>query len=46
MDLEPIQPGEGGSPEASLTARGTLRLLPHHRDGGQDGFFAARFRKL
>lgn len=45
MVLEPIQPGEGGSPEASLTSRGTLRLLPHHRDGGQDGFFAARFRK-
>lgn len=45
MALEPIQPGEGGSPEASLTPRGTLRLLPHHRDGGQDGFFAARFRK-
>ena len=43
--LEPITAGEGGSPEASLTARGTLRLLPHHRDGGQDGFFAARFRK-
>ena len=43
--LDPIQPGEGGAPEASLTARGTLRLLPHHRDGGQDGFFAARFRK-
>ena len=46
MALEPIQPGEGGSPEASLTARGTLRLLPHHREGGQDGFFAARFKKL
>jgi 16S rRNA (cytosine967-C5)-methyltransferase len=48
MALEPIQPGEGaaaGFPAASLTARGTLRLLPHHRDGGQDGFFAARFRK-
>ncbi|WP_184715522.1 RsmB/NOP family class I SAM-dependent RNA methyltransferase [Caulobacter sp.] len=46
MTLEPITAGEGGSPEASLTARGTLRLLPHHRDGGQDGFFAARFRKV
>lgn len=47
--LDPIAPGEGGAagfPEASLTPRGTLRLLPHHRDGGQDGFFAARFRKL
>jgi 16S rRNA (cytosine967-C5)-methyltransferase len=46
MALEPISAGEGGSPEASLTPRGTLRLLPHHRDGGQDGFFAARFRKV
>ncbi|WP_297507212.1 RsmB/NOP family class I SAM-dependent RNA methyltransferase [uncultured Caulobacter sp.] len=45
MALDPIQAGEGGAPQASLTARGTLRLLPHHRDGGQDGFFAARFRK-
>lgn len=45
MALDPIQPGEGGAPDASLTARGTLRLLPHQLDGGQDGFFAARFRK-
>ena len=45
MTLAPIAPGEGGAPEASLTARGTLRLLPHQREGGQDGFFAARFRK-
>lgn len=45
MALDPIQPGEGGAPESSLTARGTLRLLPHQLDGGQDGFFAARFRK-
>lgn len=45
MALWPVQPGEGGAPEASLTPRGTLRLLPHHRDGGQDGFFAARFTK-
>lgn len=46
MALDPIAPGEGGAPAASLTARGTLRLLPHQREGGQDGFFAARFRKL
>ncbi len=45
MALDPIQPGEGGAPQASLTARGALRLLPHQLDGGQDGFFAARFRK-
>lgn len=46
MALDRIAAGEGGAPAASLTARGTLRLLPHQRDGGQDGFFAARFRKL
>ena len=47
--LEPITAAEApsaGFPEASLTPRGTLRLLPHHRDDGQDGFFAARFRKV
>ncbi|MDR6626749.1 RsmB/NOP family class I SAM-dependent RNA methyltransferase [Caulobacter segnis] len=45
MALDPIKPGEAGAHEASLTPRGTLRLLPHQLDGGQDGFFAARFRK-
>lgn len=46
LRLDPIQPGEGGAPEASLTARGTLRILPHHRAGGTDGFFVARFTSL
>jgi len=46
MRLDPVQPGEAGAPAASLTARGTLRLLPHHLDGGQDGFFAARFVRI
>jgi 16S rRNA (cytosine967-C5)-methyltransferase len=46
MALDPIAAGEGGSPAASLTPRGTLRILPHHREGGLDGFFAARFKKL
>jgi 16S rRNA (cytosine967-C5)-methyltransferase len=45
LALEPVQPGEGGSPEASLRDDGTLRILPHHRAGGLDGFFVARFRK-
>jgi 16S rRNA (cytosine967-C5)-methyltransferase len=40
--LDPILPGEGGAPEASLTPKGWLRILPHHREGGADGFFAAR----
>jgi 16S rRNA (cytosine967-C5)-methyltransferase len=41
--LAPAAPGEGGAPEASRLADGTLRLLPHQRVGGQDGFFVARF---
>ena len=45
MRLDPIASGEAGAPAASLTARGTLRLLPHQLEGGQDGFFAARFVK-
>ena len=43
--LQPIAPGEGGAPEASATPAGTLRILPSHRAGGTDGFFAARFVK-
>ena len=43
--LDPIAPGEGGAPAASVTANGTLRLLPFHIEGGGDGFFAARFVK-
>ncbi len=38
----PVRPGEGGAPAASVTPEGWLRLLPHHMDGGMDGFFAAR----
>lgn len=45
MEREPVKAGEGGSPEASLLATGDLRILPHHRVGGTDGFFAARFRR-
>ena len=43
--LDPIAPGEGGAPAASITASGTLRLLPFHLEGGGDGFFAARFAR-
>jgi 16S rRNA (cytosine967-C5)-methyltransferase len=43
--LDPIAPGEGGSPAASLRPDGTLRILPHHMAGGLDGFYVARFRK-
>jgi len=43
--LEPMAPGEGGAPEASLLSDGTLRILPHHGAGGTDGFFIARMRR-
>jgi 16S rRNA (cytosine967-C5)-methyltransferase len=41
--LSPITPGENGAPEASRRPDGTLRILPHHLEGGLDGFFIARF---
>ena len=43
--LEPAAPGEGGAPAASVAAEGWLRILPHHRAGGLDGFFIARLRR-
>jgi 16S rRNA (cytosine967-C5)-methyltransferase len=39
----PVAAGEGGTPEASVTKDGWLRILPHHLAGGLDGFFVARF---
>lgn len=43
--LAPIEAGEGGAPEPSVTAAGLLRILPHHRPDGLDGFFAARLER-
>jgi 16S rRNA (cytosine967-C5)-methyltransferase len=43
--LEPVAPGEGGAPEQSRLPDGTLRILPHHRPGGTDGFYIARMRR-
>ena len=43
--LDPVKPGEGGAPDASLSSEGWLRILPHHMPGGLDGFFIARFRR-
>ena len=45
FELAPATPGEGGAPAASRLADGALRLLPHHRAGGQDGFYVARLRR-
>ena len=43
--IDPVTEGEGGAPEASRLAEGSLRILPHHRPGGLDGFYVARFRR-
>jgi 16S rRNA (cytosine967-C5)-methyltransferase len=42
FNVSRIMPGEGGAPEASTTEAGWLRILPHHLEGGLDGFFVAR----
>jgi 16S rRNA (cytosine967-C5)-methyltransferase len=44
--LDRIEAGEGGSPPASRRPEGWLRILPHHLDGGVDGFFIARFTRV
>ncbi len=44
--LEPMSPGKAGAPAASLAPDGWLRILPHHAEGGLDGFFIARFRRV
>jgi 16S rRNA (cytosine967-C5)-methyltransferase len=44
--LDPISPEEGGAPIASLAPEGWLRILPNQADGGLDGFFIARFRRV
>jgi 16S rRNA (cytosine967-C5)-methyltransferase len=45
---QPIAPGEVGGMAELITAAGDLRTLPFHleREGGMDGFFAARLRRL
>ncbi len=43
--IDPVAAGECGAPIASGTAKGWLRVLPHHLEGGMDGFFIARFRR-
>jgi 16S rRNA (cytosine967-C5)-methyltransferase len=45
FEIAPATPGEGGAPEQSLLADGTLRILPHHREGGTDGFYIARLAR-
>jgi 16S rRNA (cytosine967-C5)-methyltransferase len=43
--LDRIEPEEAGAPAASASAEGWLRVLPHHAEGGLDGFFIVRFRR-
>lgn len=43
--IEEVASGEGGAPEASRRPDGTLRILPHHRLGGLDGFYVARLKR-
>ena len=43
--LDSAAPGEAGAPLASLAPEGWLRVLPHHLEGGIDGFFVARMRR-
>jgi 16S rRNA (cytosine967-C5)-methyltransferase len=45
FSIDPVSAGEAGAPEASLRPDGALRVLPHHREGGTDGFFIARLRR-
>ena len=43
--LQPVLPGEGGTPGRAITAEGCVRLLPGAAEPelGGDGFFVARF---
>ena len=35
-----------GAPAQSVLPDGSLRILPHHLEGGMDGFFAVQFRRV
>jgi len=48
VQLDPLQPTEAGTLTDIVTADGFLRTLPCHLSdqGGMDGFFAARLRRI
>ncbi|MCR4376781.1 MAG: methyltransferase domain-containing protein [Rhodospirillales bacterium] len=48
VELDPVKPAEAGALAHVVTAQGFLRTLPSHlaEQGGMDGFFAARLRRL
>jgi len=41
----PIAPAEASPAGRSLTPDGALRILPHHVEGGADGFYIVRFER-
>ncbi|HWU48965.1 MAG TPA: RsmB/NOP family class I SAM-dependent RNA methyltransferase [Asticcacaulis sp.] len=43
--MTPEDAAAHGAPAASVRPEGWLRLLPHQRPGGQDGFFIARVKR-
>ncbi|ESQ85661.1 hypothetical protein AEAC466_00370 [Asticcacaulis sp. AC466] len=45
VKLLPESAADIGVPAESIRPEGWLRLLPHHRPGGQDGFFVAKLRR-
>jgi len=48
VELDPVKPAEAGALTNIITPEGYLRTLPHYlnEQGGMDGFFAARLRRL
>jgi 16S rRNA (cytosine967-C5)-methyltransferase len=46
VERMPISAGEVGGLDQLLTAEGDLRTLPFHMEGGMDGFYAARLKRL
>lgn len=48
VELDPVKPAEAGTLANIITADGYLRTLPSHlaEQGGMDGFFAARLRRI
>ena len=46
VERVPVRADEVGGLDRLLTAQGDLRTLPCHMDGGMDGFYAARLKRL
>lgn len=48
VELDPVKPAEAGALAHVITKQGYMRTLPSHLadQGGMDGFFAARLRRL